>query len=273
MGGPGGVSDAPRYDPQTSDRTLRPSGGVVLPTCTLAPRSGAKSATFSSDPPTPPGLYTAAGGELSVNPRPRGSGTAGHRILVPGRSAPNLSIQSLSPKHRHASHRRIAFGYRKRPPRFGMSPMLGRGASREGERLRRYACGAPTGTQPGDQLGTNWVTNWDPTGTPVGTSSGRALAPEQPPAVPDLDLILPGFGADRALVRGGGTAPPTVRSGPRIRDGSGQWPGVPPPPILGVILGGLKPAKSGGPNPRIFPDFCPPAVQRPGGVGGLRPLP
>ena len=187
------MSDAPRYDPQTSDRTLRPSGGVVLPTGAFVPRSGAKSATFSSDPPTPPGLYTAAGCELSVNTRPRGSGTAGHQILVPGRSAPNLSIQSLSPKHRHASHRRIAFGYRKRPPRFGMSPMLGRGASREGERLRRYACGAPTGTQrgdqPGDQLVTNWVTNWYPggdldmSGSRSGTATGSSRPRPDPPCL------------------------------------------------------------------------------------------
>ena len=44
-------------------------------------------------------------------------------------------------------------------------------------------------------------------------------------------------------------------------------------PLLGVILGGQKPAKIRPILGRIFPDFCPPAVQRPGGVGGLRPLP
>ena len=62
------------------------------------------------------------------------------------------------------------------------------------------------------------------------------------------------------------------RPRPLVVAGSGQWAGPPHPPP-GRDPRPLNPAKSGPPKGRIFPDFCPPAVQRPGGVGGLRPLP
>ena len=98
-----------------------------------------------------------------------------------------------------------------------------------------------------------------------------------------------GVTAARPDRTGDASSAPPVRLGPegqpvlvtpgggyRLRSRPCPCPGgtglMPPHPLLGVILG-QKPSKISAEFRPNFSGFFRPAVQRPGGVGGLRPLP
>ena len=73
---------------------------------------------------------------------------------------------------------------------------------------------------------------------------------------------------------GGGGLPATSDRGPVLANaGSGVVVWTPLHPPSGRDPRALKTVKIGPKKGRIFPVFSAPAVHRPGGVGGLRPLP
>ena len=179
----------------------------------------------------------------------------------------------------NASHGCVAVGSRNRPRHFSIASCVGyhaehgtptalRGGRRY--RLNDLSISTPPDGYPHQALERGRVSQTLVAPDDRARSSGGCVTRLQtPPWIRSLGARSRAWGVAGTAATGG-RARGARRPPPQAGSGSGLEP--PHPPILGVILGGANRQNPAlfGPN---FSGFLPPAVQRPGGVGGLRPLP